>query len=236
MSVSRDELASPLMPTCATPTHNGISLTYSLPAKPGTLSPARSSKSPQAPQAPVVAEDQSLQYREIDVSSLPVLTVIKQHNDVIQSFLSFPSPMIPQQPSQQFPGLTYSSEQEPEPLTKISSLLRRLRPVPLSQIPADLLSRPPPVLTMDSGVGSPVPGSRMEDEDILDSSWSSNFDVPLYSHPGADWPKIPYGGQDFSNEAASPDSSFIDQSWDETQTLPLFEPNLDFDTCLMDLE
>ena len=139
--------------------------------------------------------------------------------------------MIQHQPEpQQFPSLTYS-----EPSTKISSLLRRLRPVPLSQIPSNLLSKPPPVIMMDSGVGSPVPGSRLEDEDMLDTL-STNFDVPLYSYPGADWPKIPYGGQDFSNEAASPDSSFIDQSWDETQNLPLFEPTLDFDSCLMDLE
>ena len=139
--------------------------------------------------------------------------------------------MIQQPEPQLYPSLQAYSE----PQTKISSLLRRLRPVPLSQIPPDLLSKPPPVIRMDSGVVSPVPGSRLEDEDILDSL-STNFDVPLYSYPCADWPKIPYGGQDFSNEAASPDSSFIDQSWDETQTLPLFEPTLDFDTCLMDLE
>ena len=222
------------MPTCATATQNGISLTYSLPSKqgkmktgPGSASPggSRSSNSPN--NTPLVYEDQSLQYREIDVSSLPVLTVIKQHNDVIQSFLSFP-PRIIQQPEPQFPSLAETD-------SKISCLLQKLRPVPLSQIPPELLSKPPPVILVDSGLGSPVPGSRLEEEDILDSL-STNFDVPLYSYPGSDWPKIPYGGQDFSNEAASPDSSFIDQSWDETQTLPLFEPTLDFDTCLMDLE
>ena len=222
------------MPTCATRTQNGISLTYSLPAKQEKISPA-GSRSSNSPSTPLVYEDPSLQYRGIDVSSLPVLTVINQHNDVIQSFLSFSSPVIQQaEPSPpQHPG---QAPTDP----KTSSLLQRLRPVPLSQIPAELLSKPPPVLLLDSGVGSPVPGSRLEDDEELLDSLSTNFDVPLYSYQGsyqgADWPKIPYGGQDFSNEAASPDSSFIDQSWDETQTLPLFEPTLDFDTCLMDLE
>ena len=101
-----------------------------------------------------------------------------------------------------------------------------------------LLLKPPPLLLPHSPPASPVSSSRTEDEEILDTL-STNFDIPLYSCPEADWTKIPYGGQDSSNEAASPDSSFIDQSWDETQTLPtlpLFEPTLDFETCLMDFD
>ena len=203
--VSREDLQSPLMPTCATATDSGISLTYELPSKQPTLNPS----SPAPASRPLV----------YDLSSLPVLTVINQQNDLLQSLPSSSSS------SSSCPGT-------------VSSLIARLRPVPLSQIPAELLSSPPPLLLRHSPPASPVSSSRTEDEEILDTL-STNFDIPLYSCPEADWTKIPYGGQDSSNEAASPDSSFIDQSWDETQTLPtlpLFEPTLDFETCLMDFD
>ena len=223
-SVSREELQSPLMPTCATATDSGISLTYSLPAKQAKLNPSSPAINPGqgASNCPLVYEDV---YTDLDVTSLPVLTVIKQHDDVLQSFLSFSTP-VDQQPS----------PAEDSSCGTVSSLIKALRPVPLSQIPAELLSRPPPVILCHSEPASPVPGTRMEDEEDILDTLSTNFDVPLYSCPGADWTKIPYGGQDSSNEAASPDSSFIDQSWDETQTLPLFEPTLDFEACLMDLD
>ena len=80
--------------------------------------------------------------------------------------------------------------------------------------------------------------SSADTEDFLDSLvWSpGTADLPLYSHPAQpDWSKMPAGGRSSANEMAASESSLLDQSWDETQTLPLFEPTLDFES-LMDYD
>ena len=150
----------------------------------------------------------------------------------------------------------------PPPPPTVSTILSCLTPVPLTDIPTYMSSIPspdissmlltstttsimiptttttiPPSLSPPPAVPSPThpPADMQEDEDVLDSL-SNSLDVPLYSYPVPDWSKMTYSGQDWSNLSNNTDSSALDQSWDETsQTLPLFEPTLDFES-LMDFE
>ena len=132
--------------------------------------------------------------------------------------------------------------------------IRSLTPVSLIDIPLHMLTTPAP-LAMVTRAPSPilVPNITMaletsEDiaDDLLDSFSVPVVDLPLYSHShhhlSSDWSKmIPEAGGGLTNEIAASDSSLgLDQSWssaseDGGQTLPLFEPTLDFDS-LMDYD
>ena len=128
----------------------------------------------------------------------------------------------------------------PAPLT-VSAILSRLSPVKPAEIPVSMLSTPPPALAVLAGrttPATPVPSlasPAQEGEDILDSL-SSSLDVPLYSFTHSGWTKLSSESSAWSNENKEDESSFLGQSWDETQTLPLFEPTLDFDHCFMEIE
>lgn len=129
--------------------------------------------------------------------------------------------------------------------------IRSLTPVSLIDIPLHMLTTPAP-MAMVTRAPSPilVPNITMAletsgdiSDDLLDSlSVTSVVDLPLYSHHhlSSDWSKmIPEAGGGLTNESA--DSSLgLDQSWASAseeggQTLPLFEPTLDFDS-LMDYD
>ena len=131
-------------------------------------------------------------------------------------------------------------EPTPAPLT-VSAILSRLSPVKQAEIPVSMLSTAPPVLAVLAGrttPATPVPSlasPAQEGEDILDSL-SSSLDVPLYSFTHSGWTKLSSESSAWSNENKEDESSFLGQSWDETQTLPLFEPTLDFDHCFMEIE
>ena len=132
--------------------------------------------------------------------------------------------------------------------------IRTLTPVSLIDIPLHMLTTPAP-LAMVTRAPSPilVPNITMalessEDitDDLLDSFSPPVIDLPLYSHShhhlSSDWSKMtPEAGGGLTNEITASDSSLgLDQSWssaseDGGQTLPLFEPTLDFDS-LMDYD
>ena len=129
--------------------------------------------------------------------------------------------------------------------SKISSILSSLTPVPLSEIQSCMTSTPPPdlsfILRSCPSSATPVPSvtssitNHQDDEDVLESL-STSLDVPLYSYPSPDWSKMANSGQEWTNVSPGTDTSMLDQSWDEeSRTLPLFEPTLDFES-LMDFE
>ena len=152
----------------------------------------------------------------------------------------------PPPPSPAYPVLSLvdtgspNPEPTPAPLT-VSAILSRLSPVKQAEIPVSMLSTAPPVLAVLAGrttPATPVPSlasPAQEGEDILDSL-SSSLDVPLYSFTHSGWTKLSSESSAWSNENKEDESSFLGQSWDETQTLPLFEPTLDFDHCFMEIE
>ena len=195
----------------------------------------------------------------IDSSNLPILTVVKNENAVYESFITFTTqvnqpvleshelvledPSLGQTSMESLTALDLSTDYASS--SNISSLLSSLTPVPLSEIPSYMSSTPPPdfSFTLRSGLSSatPVPSvsspitNHHDDEDVLDSL-STSLDVPLYSYPGPDWSKMANRGQEWTNMSPHTDSSVLDQPWDEHgQTLPLFEPTLDFES-LMDFE
>ena len=129
----------------------------------------------------------------------------------------------------------------------LDTVLRGLAPVSLRDIPLHMLSVPVPRDILATSAAKPnleprVPSlSSADTEDFLDSlscvsvCSPGTADLPLYSHPAQDWSKMAAGGRSPANEMAASEASLLDQSWDETQTLPLFEPTLDFES-LMDYD
>ena len=241
---SKPGIQSPWMPSSATASEDGISLTYSLPQ----IVPVASAPVLEPPQVQLPVDTSSVSSSPViyetvytlDNTSLPVLTVIK--NNIIQSFLSFTTPLVAPNTNirEQTDNFIDSSqiennvkiEDNEASKNSVETVLKSLSPVCLGDIPPHMLSTPPPTLDVLPRPTTPITvPSLSTDDDILDSL-STSLDMPLYSYSFADWPKMTAGGQEVTNEAAASESSLLDQSWDETQTLPLFEPTLDFETLM----
>ena len=265
---ARAEIRSPLMPSSATETDRGISLTYSLPPSkqrprppPGPAPapppptntalvslPVHASLSPppappSAPPPPVMLETLLGLGAE---QQLPILRVVPSTaGDLLHSIvtLTTSAAAAPDTSPQLHTSVPRSAVTE-APQQSLDTVLRGLAPVSLRDIPLHMLSVPVPRDILATSAAKPnleprVPSlSSADTEDFLDSLvWSpGTADLPLYSHPAQpDWSKMPAGGRSSANEMAASESSLLDQSWDETQTLPLFEPTLDFES-LMDYD
>ena len=177
---------------------------------------------------------------------LPILTVVPSTaGDLLHSLVTFTtSAAAAPDTSPQLTSVPRSAVTEQQPL---DAVLRGLAPVSLRDIPLHMLSVPVPRDILATSAAKPnleprVPSlSSADTEDFLDSlscvsvCSPGTADLPLYSHPAQDWSKMAAGGRSSANEMAASESSLLDQSWDETQTLPLFEPTLDFES-LMDYD
>ena len=180
---------------------------------------------------------------------LPILTVVPSTaGDLLQSLVTFTTSAAaaPDTSPQLHTSVPRSAVTE-APLQPLDTVLRGLAPVSLRDIPLHMLSVPVPRDILATSAAKPnleprVPSlSSADTEDFLDSlscvsvCSPGTADLPLYSHPAQDWSKMAAGGRSSANEMAASESSLLDQSWDETQTLPLFEPTLDFES-LMDYD
>ena len=221
---SRNEIFSPIMPTSATTMDNEVRLTYNLPETTQTSQDEDSQ--------PALLPMETLQ-QETSMSpsmiqpSLPMLTLYKYN--LVQSILSKSLNNIPV--NDNTANITI------EEIQPVENILKSLTPVSLEDIPVHMLSlakQPPsliPLRPRSTSTPTTVPMTN-DDDEILESVCAAGFDLPLYSHPLSDWSKLEAREQESANEEAASEASYLDQSWDETQTLPLFEPTLDFDTLM----
>ena len=271
MNLSRKSkcgIQSPLMPSSATATENAISLTYELPRT--MLSPEL-----QDPSIPKVLSSSNTPVIYSLDQSLPVLTVLKNDTEVVESYISYStiqtngkndgvqnsawsttevvasdtigkSSSVSEQidhvmsvddtqmdQTQHTVGSATSSISDTNAKSSLDFAIKTLCPVSLGEIPTHMLATPPPSFQLQrESSPAPVPSvSSTHDDDLIDSL-SSSFEMPLYTLSASDWSKIQTGGSESANEVSASHSSFLDQSWDETQTLPLFEPTLDFETLM----
>ena len=216
------------MPTSATTMDNEVKLTYNLPE----TSPCQDEDSqPPLPPLETFQPEASTPPSQIE-PSLPMLNLYKYN--LVQTLLS--------KSLDSFPVNDPSANITIEEIQPVENILRRLTPVSLEDIPVHMLSvaqQPPyliPLRPRSSSTPTMVPsspGQVIHDDEILESvCGAAGFDLPLYSHPLSDWSKLEAREQESANEEAASEASYLDQSWDETQTLPLFEPTLDFDTLM----
>ena len=220
-----NDACSPMIPSSANTSNNEMKLTFDLPEDSET-SPLPSSDTSSSP------------------GPLPLLTLYKYN--LIQNLISPAYNLVTASITTE-EDIVDSTNVTIEEIQPVEAILKSLTPVSLEKLPQHLLEThlPPPALIQSQqlpplllhrerirSVSVPSPSLTSQDDEILESLCSPGLDLPLYQHNISDWSKLEAADQESTNEEAASESSYLDQSWDETQTLPLFEPTLDFDTLM----